>query len=194
MVMNNPFLLSLIFLCLCGCTNKETRVVEGEFIAVTDSKPCSDSLYAVWSEHGNFTNPRYLELPYLIHNYTEEKMYLPIKNRSDSMVDSSIDVYFLNKTDTIRPIYYIKKIPYNSSYINRGDSLILFIDIINFEEWSEKEINVSTNLDTLIDRLHLEYHKSQKDVKEGFVIPDIRFDNLPRFYYEIPRGGNIWVM
>ena len=114
---NKTFLLSITILCLCGCADYATREVEGEFIAVTDSKPCSDSLYSEWAEHGNFSNPRYIELQYLIHNYTEKKMYLPIKTWSDSTVNSSIIVYFLNKTDTIRPIYYTNKIPYNSNYI-----------------------------------------------------------------------------
>ena len=121
-------------------------------------------------------------------------MYLPIKTWSDSTVNSSIIVYFLNKTDTIRPIYYTNKIPYNSNYICRGDSMILLVKIINFQKWNKKGIDVSTNLDTLIDKLHLEYRKNLDDVKKDFEIPDIKFGNMPQFYYEIPRGGNIWPM
>ena len=69
--------------------------------------------------------------------------------------------------------------------------MIVFVKIYNFEKWSKKEINVSTNLDVLIDKLHIEYHKSQKDVKKDYEIPNIKFGNSPQFYYEIPQDKSI---
>lgn len=185
------FLLAIVTLCFCGCANNAIKIVQGEFVSVTDSRPYSDSLYAEWSQEGHLTNPRYIELQYIIHNNSDEKMYLPIQTWSDSTVKSSINVYFMDKADTIFPHFYVKKSPYNSNYICKGDSMIMFITINQFQKWSKKGIDVSTNLDTLINRLHLEYLKSSEDVKEGFEIPDIRFGSSPQYYYEIPRDRSI---
>lgn len=188
---NKTFIMSFILFCLCGCTNEATKNVHGKFLCVTDSKPYSDYLFTDWLKEGNAINPREIELQYVIHNYTVEKLYLPIQTWSDSTTHSSINVFFINKKDTIYPIYSIKKFPYNSNYICKGDSLIVFVKIYNFEKWSKKEINVSTNLDVLIDKLHIEYHKSQKDVKKDYEIPNIKFGNSPQFYYEIPQDKSI---
>ena len=188
---NKKFMFAIILLCFCGCTNDATKIVQGEFLSVTDSKPSSDSLYAEWSKEGNKTNPRFIELCFSIHNRTDKKLYLPILSWSDSTIRSSINVYFVDKADTICPIYYIKKSPYNSNYICKGDSMMLFIEIVNFQKWCKKGIDVSTNLDTLLNRLHLEYTKSSEDAKEDFIIPDIIFDSLPQYYYEIPRDKSI---
>ena len=69
--------------------------------------------------------------------------------------------------------------------------MMLFIEIVNFQKWCKKGIDVSTNLDTLLNRLHLEYTKSSEDAKEDFIIPDIIFDSLPQYDYEIPRDKSI---
>ena len=65
--------------------------------------------------------------------------------------------------------------------------MTLFIEIKNFEEWSKKGINVNTSVDSLINRIHVEYIKSGDDKKDNFDIPDIEFGVSPQFYYEIPR-------
>ena len=131
---NKTFIMSFILFCLCGCTNEATKNVHGEFLCVTDSKPYSDYLFTEWLKEGNAINPREIELQYVIHNYTVEKLYLPIQTWSDSTTHSSINVFFINKKDTIYPIYSIKKIPYKSNYICKGDSLIVFVKIYNFEK------------------------------------------------------------
>ena len=120
MVGNNNKYLAIIMLCLCGCANYTAKKVQGEFLCVTDSKPYADSLFAEWSKERNAINPRYIELQYVIHNYTSEEMYFPVQTRSDSIVTSSINVYLLDKEDTIRPVFYIKKVPYNSNLIRNG--------------------------------------------------------------------------
>lgn len=191
MDMNRSFVLAFIGLCLSGCTNYMIREVEAKFIAIKDSKPCSDSLYSEWSENVNTSNPRFIELQYHIHNHTENKMYLPIKTWSDSTVKSFIDVYFLNKADTVRPVYSTKKIPYDTNYICKGDSMILFVKIIQFEKWSKNGIDVGTDIDSLINKIHMEYHISQEDLIKGYEIPIIKFDKSPQFCYEIPRGSSI---
>ena len=191
MVGNKTFLIAIILLCLCGCVNDTKKIVKGEFLSVTDSKPCSDSLYAEWSKKGHYINPRNIELCYVIHNYTDEKMYIPIQTMSDSTVKSSINVSFMDKTDTIHPHFYVKKSPYNSNYICSGDSMLLFITISQFHKWGKKGINVNTDLDTLIKRLHLENLQSLEDVKEHFEIPYIEFGDAPQFYYEVPRDKSI---
>lgn len=191
MVGNKKNLLSFLLLLFFGCTNNTISRVQGKFLSVTDSKPCSDSLYSEWSKGGNSTNPRYIELCYTVHNYTNEKMYLPIHTLSDSTAESSIDVYFIDETDTICPHFYVKKVPYNSNYICKGDSMMLFITISQFQKWGRKGIDVSTNLDTLINRLHVVYHKSLKDLNKEYEIPDIKFGKSPKLYYEIPRDETI---
>lgn len=187
MVGNNNKLLAIIMLCLCGCANFTSKKVQGEFLCVTDSKPYADSLFAEWSKEGNAVNPRYIELQYVIHNYTDEEMYLPVQTRSDSTATSHINVYLLDKEDTIRPVFYTKKVPYNSNLICKGDSMTLFIEIRDFEKWSKKGINVNTHVDSFINRIHVEYIKSNDDKKDDFDIPDIEFGVSPQFYYEIPR-------
>lgn len=191
MVGNKISLLTSILLCFCGCVNDATKIVQSEFTCVTDSKPCSDSLYAEWSKGGIFINTREIELCYTIHNDTKEIIYLPIRSWSDSTVESSIKVYFINEMDTICPHFYVKKIPYNSNHICKGDSTMLFITICQFYKWSKKGIDVNTSLDTLINRLHVVYNKSLKDVKKNSEIPNIKFDKLPMSYYEIPQDKSI---
>jgi len=191
MVGNKTFLFAIILLCLYGCANDAKRIVYGEFLSVTDSRPCSDSLYAEWTGHGNIINPRYIEFQYVIHNYTDEKMFLPVQTWSDSTVESSIIVYFIDKTDTIYPHYFVKKSPYNSNYLCQGDSMTLFITINQFEKWSEKGIGVSTSLDTLLNKVHLEYCKSPKDENGISDIPDVEFGSSPQYFYEIPRDKSI---
>ena len=191
MVGNKTISLTIFLFCFCGCANDATKIVQGEFICVTDSKPCSDSLYVEWSKKGNYTNSRSIELQYVIHNYSDKKIYFPIQTLADSTVKSSIKLYFIEKTDTIYPHFYVKKSPYNSNYICKGDSMILFIVISQFQKWSKKGINVSTSLDTLIKKMHLEYLQSLEDVKDNFEIPDLKFGESPQFYYEVPRDKSI---
>ena len=191
MVGKKIFLYSFILLCICGCVGNSPKVVKGVFLAVTDSKPSTDSIYAKWLKEGHSNNPRYIELDYTIHNNTDENIYLPIQTWSDSITRSSIKVYFTSKKDRIYPTIHIAKNPYNSNHISKGDSMLLTIKVMNFEEWSRKDINVNTNIDTLISRLHIEYQKSTEDEKEDYEIPDIEFDKWPQFYYEIPRDQSV---
>ena len=69
--------------------------------------------------------------------------------------------------------------------------MTLFITISQFHKWGKKGIDVCTSLDTLINRLHVVYNRSPKDVKKDSEIPNIKFDTLPLFYYEIPRNESI---
>ena len=184
-------IISTILLCICGCVCNSPKVVRGKFLAVTDSKPNTDSIYAERLKEGHAINPRYIELCYTIHNYTDEKMYLPIQTWNDSITKSSINVYFIEETDTIYPILDVKKNPYDTNYISKGDSLLLYIKVINFEEWSKNGIDVNTNIDTLINRLHVEYRKSPADEKDDYEIPNIEFGKSPQFYYEIPRDESV---
>lgn len=177
-----------ILLCLYGCN--KTKVVHGVFLAVTDPKPNTDSIYTERIIGYNIIS-RYIELCFTIHNNTDEKMYLPLHTWNDSTAKSSINIYFTDGSDTIYPSYVVRKNPYNSNYISKRDSMLLTIKVINFEKWSGKDINVNTNIDTLISRLHIEYRKSAEDEKEDYEIPDIEFEKWPQFYYEIPRDQSV---
>ena len=50
---------------------------------------------------------------------------------------------------------------------------------------------MNTDLDTLINRLHVEYRKSPDDEQKDYVIPDVEFDKWPQFYYEIPQDQSV---
>lgn len=190
MVGKKMLLYTLIVSCICGCVNNSPKVVRGIFIAVTDPKPNTDSIYTEQRIGYNIIS-RYIELCFTIHNNTEKKMYLPLQTWSDSIAKSSVNVYFTDGNDTIFPNYVVRKNPYNSNYICKGDSLLLYIKVINFEEWSKNGIDVNTDLDTLINRLHVEYQKSPNDEQDGYEIPNIEFDRSPQFYYEIPRNRSL---
>ena len=160
MVGKKIFTYSFVLLCICGCVNNSPKVVRGVFLAVTDSKPSTDSIYTEWLKEGHSINPRYIELGITIHNDTDEKMYLPIRTWSDSITKSLINVFFTDGKDTIYPIYDVRKNPYNSNYICKGDSLLLFIKVYNFEKWGKDGIDVNTDLDTLINRLQAQMKTS----------------------------------
>lgn len=191
MVGSKLILYAFVLTYFCACANNSSKIAKGEFLSVTDSKPSTDSIYAERLKEGPSVNPRYVEFCFAIHNYSEEKMYLPIQTWLDSITTSSINVYFTNETDTIHPDFRVDKKPYDSNYICKGDSLLLFIKVYNFEKWNVKKIDVNTNIDTLISKLNLEYIKSPKDIKEEYEMPDIEFDKWPQFYYEIPRDRSV---
>ena len=85
MVGRKLFLSAFILTYFCACTNTSSKIVQGEFLSVTDSKPRTDSIYAERLKEGPSINPRYLELCFTIHNYSDEKLYLPIRTWSDSI-------------------------------------------------------------------------------------------------------------
>ena len=190
MVGKKILLYAFIVSCFYSCVNNSPEVVRGVFLSVTDPKPNTDSIYTERIIGYNIIS-RYIELCFTIHNNTEKKMYLPLKTWSDSIAESSVNVYFMDGNDTIYPNYVVRKNPYNSNYICKGDSLLLYIKVINFEEWSKNGIDVNTDLDTLINRLHVEYQKSPNDEQDGYEIPNIEFDRSPQFYYEIPRNRSL---
>ena len=193
MVGNKTFLLAIILLCLCQCTNDATKKVQGEFLCVTDSKPYTDSIYAERLKEGYAINKRVIELQYIIHNYTNDEIYLPIRTWTDSTANSFINVFFIDKKDTIYPVSYIKKVPFDSNFIIKGDSMRILIEIRDFEKWSKKGVDLDTSVDSLINRIHLEYHISSEDEREEYDIPEIEFGRLPQFYYEIPRDLSILI-
>jgi hypothetical protein len=190
MVGKKILLYAFIVSCICGCVNNSPEVVRGVFLSVTDPKPNTDSIYTERIIGYNIIS-RYIELCFTIHNNTEKKMYLPLKTWSDSIAESSVNVYFTDGNDTIFPNYVVRKNPYNSNYISKGDSLLLYIKVLNFEKWSNSRIDVNTDLDTLINRLHVEYRKSPDDEQKDYVIPDVEFDKWPQFYYEIPQDQSV---
>ena len=193
MVGKKYFFLAFILSCFCGCANNTTKIVQAEFLGVTDSKPYADSLCLELSKEGHYNNPRDIELCFVIHNDTYEKIYLPIHTTFDSIAKSSINVFFMDRTDTIRTNYIVKKIPYDTNYICKGDSMIIRILITGLYKLTKDDINVNTCLDTLISKLRLEYNKSPKDIKDNLWIPDIEFGKTPQFYYEIPKDPSVLV-
>lgn len=190
MVGNKIFFFAFLLLYICGCTN-DVSIIQGRFLCVTDSKPWSDSLYTEYIKEGNNINPRYIELQFVLNNETDEKIYLPIKTFSDTVAKSSIEISFIDKSDTIHPHFFIKKSPCDSNYLCKGDSMTLFITISHFQKWSKKGIDVNTDIDTILDKIYLEYIKSPEDLKKGCYIPDIVFERQPLYYYEIPQDKSI---
>lgn len=192
-------ILFLIFLCCCisSCVSNTVNEVRAEFWCTRDTKPCSDSLYEEYVRENpakKHLNPRFIELAYSIKNVSNETIYLPLVTWLGNPVntESTIKASFVFPNDTITPYISISKSPYKSNYINAGDSTLVFIKIMNFDEWESGEINVGSDIDTILSHLRLQYIKSPKDEIEDFHIPDIRFDSLPHVKYVIPRGADIY--
>lgn len=191
MVGNKMQMLVIALLLFCGCTNNTKKKALAEFISVTDSRLCLDSLRVNSTGRGYHSSLRSIELCYLIHNYSDNKIFLPIRTWRDSTVKSSISVYLVNKKDTLYPHFYVKKSPYKSNYISARDSMMLFVTISQFQEWSKKSIGLDKSIDSLLDRIHLRYIKSSEDENNDFKIPDIEFSRSPQYYYEIPQDKSI---
>lgn len=188
------FICIIVYTCICGCIPESVQEVQAEFISVTDSKPCTDSLYIEWTKERDCpktVNPRFIELLYVIKNFSSETIYVPLKGWNDSVVESSIIVDLIDENKTIKPIVNIKKIPYDSNYINPGDSMIVFVELNHFDKWASKRINTNTDIDTILSIMRLQYSKSIIDKKDGYEIPNIKFDNKPQYNYVIPRGASI---
>lgn len=63
------FICIIVYTCICGCIPESVQEVQAEFISVTDSKPCTDSLYIEWTKERDCpktVNPRFIELLYVI--------------------------------------------------------------------------------------------------------------------------------
>ena len=191
MVGNKMQLLVIVLLFICGCSNNAKKTALAEFISVTDSRACSDTFNINESGRRVHSSQRLVELCYLIHNHTDYKMFLPIQTWSDSTIKSHIDVWLVEKTDTIHPHFYVKKNPYNSNYINAGESMMLFVTISQFPRWCKKGIDIDMSIDSILDRIHLKYLKSSEDNNNDFRIQDVEFGRSPQYYYEIPQDKSI---
>lgn len=189
------FIVLILCIIISGCYSEDVSVVYAELVSVTDSKPCSDSVYIeILNEEPDslWINPRSIRLWFEIRNTTNKPIYLPMKNWTGSSMDESfVQPYIVAKEDTIYPYARVTKIPYDNNIFTSGDSMLLFVDLRRFEKWSTKDINASTDLYTILAKVRLKYNRSPNDEKEGYKIPDIKFDTIPQFYYVIPRGKNL---
>ena len=187
-------ILMSVCLWLCACNdNKGQKFINAEFLDLMDTKPCTDSISETNVGFSNY-NGRKIELRYVIHNYSSEDIDLPIESffceRTDTAY-TNIKVYFINGKDTIYPLCGIGRYHCNERVVNAGDSIRLKIEISHFQEWGNDDIGVNTDIRTLISKLHLEYCKNPNDVYENLETPIIKFDSIPKKYYEVPRGGTI---
>lgn len=174
---------------LVACNNTFTLTPKSLYI--TDSKPCTDSLYEVWNHS---YNGREIRLQFVIENSTDEKLYLPLSTWYRKKTDS-ISVCFTNGKEEIVPYFSVKKIPYNSDFINAHDSIRIFIKLCRFPEWQKDWCNANSNIEEIIPKLRIKHFSSNnqsKKIKKAI----IRFDNVITKYiiYEIPSGGNIDVI
>lgn len=69
--------------------------------------------------------------------------------------------------------------------------MIVFVELNHFDKWASKRINTNTDIDTILSIMRLQYSKSIIDKKDGYEIPNIKFDNKPQYNYVIPRGASI---
>lgn len=178
----------VLIACIVGCqTEYKTNA---KFVCVTDSKPCTDSLYEIEGRHYNGRN---IQFRYLIKNDTQESMYIPIRTRNNEN-HSSVKILLVNEKDTIVPKYEIKKIPFDSDIINVGDSMWINIEIFRFPDWQNDKITVNTDVHDIVNMLRVEYIKDVKDKKIGFNQYDVKFEqNHPNVnYFEIPRGCHFY--
>lgn len=199
MVGGKKYLYVFFFLCFCLCAcknNKNKSETTAEFRILIDTKLCTDSIDSLYPPPRGMENrnKRCLYLRYIIRNNSNEDIYLPVTSfwgeRTDT-ADTNIKVYFANGKDTIYPRCRISRVPYKEEIVSAGDSITLKMEISCFWEWSNKDFGVNTDIRTLISKLHLEYCKSPNDICGKLETPIIKFDSIPKEYYEIPRGGSL---
>ena len=122
-------------------------------------------------------------MSYIIRNNSNEDIYLPVKSfcgeRTDT-ADTNIKVYFVNGKDTIYPRCRISRVPYKEKIVSARDSITLKVEISCLGEWSNKDIDVTTDIKTLISKLHLEYCKNPDDFYEDLETPIIKFGTIPQ--------------
>ena len=191
------FILIFIGCGICACnSDKDKQVLDAEFRILIDTKLCTDSIDSLFPSPRGIENrnKRRLYLRYIIRNNSNEDIYLPVTSfwgeRTDT-ADTNIKVYFVNGKDTIYPRCRIGRVPYKEKIVSAGDSITLKMEISCFWEWSNKDFGVNTDIRTLISKLHLEYYKNPDDVYEDLGTPTIKFNSIPKEYYEIPRGGSL---
>ena len=188
----NKILLFAIFFCIIACNSNEE--VSSKLLCITDSKPCTDSLYE--TQRSSY-NARYIKFVYVVKNNTQRKLYLPIRtDLFNDTINSTISACLVNKDDTIKPIYKISKIPYNKDVINEGDSMLIYVEFYHFYKWQRKWCNVNTGAKDILNMLRLKYIKSDKDVNNSVKRADIIFESTPQKYlhYEVKRGSSIDVL
>lgn len=163
-----------------------------KILYVKDSKPCTDSLYEVW---GHYYNAREIELQFVVKNRTGEDLYLPLSTHLFPK-DDSISVCLSNGQECITPVYYIKKVPYDSDIIRANESMRIIIKILSFPEWQRDWCNVSMDIEEIISKLKITY-KSNKDYPDKTLKKaNLIFDEKITDYtiYEIPSGRSIDIM
>lgn len=178
----------VLMACIISCqTEYKTKA---RFICVTDSKPCTDSLYEIEGHHYNGRN---IKFRYLVKNDTPENIYLPIRTWSNKNVSSNIKIFLVNGKDTIVPKYDIKKIPFNSDIINAGDSMWIDIEIFRFPDWQNDKITVNADVHDIVNMLKVEYCKDPRDKNTQVNHYDLEFEKSHQnvIYYVIPPGCNI---
>lgn len=188
MVGGKKYLYVLLFLCFCfyGCkNNKNKREINAEFCILIDTRIRTDSIDSLYPSPrwmGN-CNTRSLNMSYIIRNNSNEDIYLPVKSfcgeRTDT-ADTNIKVYFVNGKDTIYPRCRISRVPYKEKIVSARDSITLKVEISCLGEWSNKDIDVTTDIKTLISKLHLEYCKNPDDFYEDLETPIIKFGTIPQ--------------
>jgi hypothetical protein len=195
MVGGKKYLYVLLFLCFCfyGCkNNKNKREINAEFCILIDTRIRTDSIDSLYPSPrgmGN-CNTRSLNMSYIIRNNSNEDIYLPVKSfcgeRTDT-ADTNIKVYFVNGKDTIYPRCRISRVPYKEKIVSARDSITLKVEISCLGEWSNKDIDVTTDIKTLISKLHLEYCKNPDDFYEDLETPIIKFGTIPQKCISIER-------
>lgn len=188
MVGGKKYLYVLLFLCFCfyGCkNNKNKREINAEFCILIDTRIRTDSIDSLYPSPrgmGN-CNTRSLNMSYIIRNNSNEDIYLPVKSfcgeRTDT-ADTNIKVYFVNGKDTIYPRCRISRVPYKEKIVSARDSITLKVEISCLGEWSNKDIDVTTDIKTLISKLHLEYCKNPDDFYEDLETPIIKLGTIPQ--------------
>lgn len=176
-----------VLIIMCACDN--TYKLKTKSLYITDSKPCTDSLYEVWNHS---YNGRQIELQFVVENSTNKKLYLPLSTWYKKSTDS-ISVCLTNGKEKIVPYFSVKKVPYDSDIINVNDSMRIFIRICRFPEWQEKWCNANTNIHDIISMLRVSYYSNDSPMKHIEKKAKIEFDKVITKYslFEIPSGGNI---
>lgn len=149
-------------LLLVACNSNNTYTLTPKSLYIKDSKPCTDSLYEVW---GRSYNGREIEFQFVVNNNTDEKLYLPLSAWNRKNTDS-ISVCFINGTEKIVPYFSVKKVPFDSDFINANDSMRIFVKLYGFPEWQKDWCNVNLEIEDIISKLRITYYSGSTCSKE----------------------------
>lgn len=179
----------MALLSIVACADYRCYELSSELVCVTDSRPCTDSLFDIEKTY----NAREIELQYVVRNNTGEDVCLPLRSLSCDSHGSYISAELVDGSDTIRPTFHVMASSDKTGVIRAGDSLNIAVRLFCFPDWGNENCNVETDVKDIVSRLRLEYHRDDADACKPAVPATLSFPVNPATFSLklIPRGASM---